>query len=74
MSSKGIGGKPDSPGPPSQPPASPPSAPPVKKKVRIRNDGKWVDVDIDGEVVKGRFKYVKFIDDDGLETYWISPE
>jgi hypothetical protein len=29
---------------------------------------------VDGEVKKGRFKYVKFVDDDGLDTYWISPE
>ena len=64
---------PSPPGPPKLP--QPPSAtPPIKKKVRIRKDGKWANVDIDGEVVKGRFKYVKFIDDDGLETYWISPE
>jgi len=62
MSGKGTG-KPDSP------------RPPVKKKVKIRKGGKWVDVDVDGEVVKGRFKYVKFVDsDDGLETYWISTE
>jgi len=67
MSGKDTGGKPDSP--------RPPSTPPVKKKVKIRKGGKWVDVDVDGEVVKGRFKYVKFVDsDDGLETYWISTE
>jgi len=70
MSGKDTGGKP---GPPGQPPASP-GKPPVKKKVKIRKGGKWVDVDVDGEVRKGRFKYVKFIDGDGLETYWISPE
>jgi len=46
-----------------------------KKKVRIRKPGKWVDVDVDGEIVKGRFRYVKFTDsDDGLETYWLAPE
>jgi len=66
MSGKGAGGKPDSPGTP--------STPPVKKKVKVRKGGKWVDVDVDGEVKKGRFKYVKFVDDDGLDTYWISPE
>jgi len=70
MSGKDTG---DKPGSPDQPPASP-GKPPVKKKVKIRKSGKWVDVDVDGEVRKGRFKYVKFVDDDGLETYWISPE
>jgi len=71
MSGRGTGGKPDAPG---QPPASP-GQPPGKKKVKIRKGGKWVDVDVDGEVVKGRFKYVKFVDsDDGLDTYWISQE
>ena len=64
MSGKGTG-KPDASG----------KQPPGKKKVRIRKDKKWVDVDVDGEVKKGRFKYVKFVDDDdGLDTYWISPE
>jgi len=63
MSGKGTG-KPGSPG----------KQPPGKKKVKIRKDKKWVDVDVDGEVKKGRFKYVKFVDDDGLDTYWISPE
>jgi hypothetical protein len=48
---------------------------PVKKKVKVRKGKKWVEVDVDGEVKKGRFKYVKFVDDDdGLDTYWISPE
>jgi hypothetical protein len=51
-----------------------PIQPPGKKKVKIRKDKKWVEVDVDGEVKKGRFKYVKFVDDDGLDTYWISPE
>ncbi len=45
-----------------------------KEKVKIRKQGKWVEVDADGIIQKGRFKYVKFTDDDGLETYWISPE
>ena len=62
----GKTGKPDSPGPPSTPPG--------KNKVKIRKDKKWVEVDVDGEVRKGRFKYGKFVDDDGLDTYWISPE
>jgi len=57
------GKKPDSPG-----------QPPGKKKVKIRKGGKWVEVDVDEEIRKGRFKYVKFVDDDGLDTYWISPE
>jgi hypothetical protein len=57
-----------------EPPRSPPIQPPVKKKVKIRKDKKWVDVDVDEEIRKGRFKYVKFVDDDGLDTYWISPE
>jgi hypothetical protein len=57
------GKKPDSPG-----------QPPGRKKVKIRKGKKWVEVDVDGEVKKGRFKYVKFVDDDGLDTYWISPE
>ena len=59
---------------PPEPPRAPPIQPPDKKKVKIRKDNKWVDVDVDGEVKKGRFKYVKFVDDDGLDTYWISPE
>lgn len=48
--------------------------PPVKKKVKVRKGKKWVEVDADSEIKKGRFKYVKFVDDDGLDTYWISPE
>jgi len=48
--------------------------PPGKKKVKVRKDKKWVDVDVNEEIKKGRFKYVKFVDDDGLDTYWISPE
>ena len=59
---------------PPEPPRSPPTQPPGKKKVKIRKGGKWVEVDVDGEVRKGRFKYVKFVVDDGLDTYWISPE
>ena len=59
---------------PAPEPPTPPIQPPVKKKVKIRKGGRWVDVDVDGEVKKGRFKYVKFVDDDGLDTYWISPE
>jgi hypothetical protein len=47
----------------------------AKKKAKIRKKGKWDNVDVDGEITKGRFKYIKFTDDDdGLETYWISPE
>jgi hypothetical protein len=57
-----------------EPPRAPPIQPPGKKKVKIRKGRKWVEVDVDGEVRKGRFKYVKFVDDDGLDTYWISPE
>jgi hypothetical protein len=53
---------------------APPVQPPGKKRVRIRKGDRWVEVDVDGEVRKGRFKYVKFVDDDGLDTYWISPE
>jgi hypothetical protein len=56
------------------PQAQPPASPPGKKKVRTRKGKKWVEVDVDGVVQKGRFKYIRFIDDDGLETYWISPE
>ena len=67
MSGKGTGGKPG-------PPDASGKQPPVKKKVKIRKDNKWVDVDVDSKIVKGRFKYVKFVDNDGLETYWISPE
>jgi len=59
---------------PAEPPKSPPTQPPGKKKVKVRKGGRWVEVDVDGEVRKGRFKYVKFVDDDGLDTYWISPE
>ena len=55
--------------PPGQ--ANPPSA---KKKVKIRKGRKLVEVNADAVVQKGRFKYVKFTDDDGLDTYWISPE
>ena len=68
-----MSGKQPTPKPP-EPPGSPPIQPPVKKKVKIRKDKKWVDVDVDEEIRKGRFKYVKFVDDDGLDTYWISPE
>jgi hypothetical protein len=58
-----------------EPPMAPPVQPPGKKKVKVRKGGRWVEVDVDGEVKKGRFKYVKFVDDDdGLDTYWISPE
>jgi hypothetical protein len=58
-----------------QPPATgrPPSDK-GKKKVKIRKGNKWVEADADGEIKKGRFKYIKFTDDDGLETYWIFPE
>jgi len=59
---------------PAPEPPTPPIQSPGKKKVKIRKDKKWVEVDVDGEVKKGRFKYVKFVDDDGLDTYWISPE
>jgi hypothetical protein len=59
---------------PAPEPPTPPVQPPGKKRVRIRKGRKWVEVDVDGEIRKGRFKYVKFVDDDGLDTYWISPE
>ena len=59
---------------PAPEPPTPPVQPPGKKRVRIRKGRKWVEVDVDGEIMKGRFKYVKFVDDDGLDTYWISPE
>jgi len=59
---------------PAPEPPTPPIQPPDRKKVRIRKDKKWVEVDVDEEIRKGRFKYVKFVDDDGLDTYWISPE
>jgi len=68
-----MSGKQHTPKPP-EPPKSPPIQPPGKKKVKIRKDKKWVDVDVNEEIRKGRFKYVKFVDDDGLDTYWISPE
>jgi len=68
-----MSGRQPAPKPP-EPPKSPPIQPPGKKKVKIRKDKKWVDVDVDSEIRKGRFKYVKFVDDDGLDTYWISPE
>jgi len=53
---------------------TPPIQSPGRKKVKVRKGRKWVEVDADSEVRKGRFKYVKFVDDDGLDTYWISPE
>ena len=59
---------------PAESPMAPPVQPPGKKRVKVRKGRKWVEVDVDGEVRKGRFKYVKFVDDDGLDTYWISPE
>jgi len=68
-----MSGRQPAPKPP-EPPKSPPVQPPGKKRVKIRKGRKWVEVDVDGEVRKGRFKYVKFVDDDGLDTYWISPE
>jgi len=72
MSGRGSAGGREN--PPPQPPATgkPPSK--GKRKIKIRKGKKWVEVDADGEIRKGRFKYVKFTDDDGLETYWISPE
>jgi len=76
--SQGGGKPPDVDQPPSagQPPQTPSGGGQGqdKKRVRIRKPGKWVDVDVDAEVRKGRFRYVKFTDDDGLETYWIAPE
>jgi hypothetical protein len=54
------------------PPAG--NQPPGKKKVRIRKGRRWVEVDADDVIQKCRFRYVKFTDEDGLETYWISPE
>jgi hypothetical protein len=66
--------------PPSQAPAADrgkkkaPAADRGKKKVRVRRGGKWTEIDADDVVQKSRFKYVKFTDDDGLDTYWISPE
>jgi hypothetical protein len=59
---------------PTPEPPTPPIQSPVKKKVKVRKDKKWVEVDVNEEIKKGRFKYVKFVDDDGLDTYWISPE
>jgi hypothetical protein len=59
---------------PAPEPPTPPIQPPGRKKVRIRKGDRWVEVDADSEIKKGRFKYVKFVDDDGLDTYWISPE
>jgi len=58
---------------PPQAPSQPPASPPSKKRVRIRKGKRWVEVEVDGVIQKGRFKYVK-LTDDGLETYWISPE
>jgi uncharacterized membrane protein len=52
----------------------PPAYHPDKKKVKIRKQGRWVEVDVDSVVQKGKFRYIKFTDEDGLETYWISPE
>lgn len=45
-----------------------------KKKAKIRKGKRWVEVDADYEVRKGKFRYVKSTDEDGLETYWLSPE
>lgn len=53
---------------------TPPKSPSGKKKAKIRKGKRWVEVDVDNEVSKGRFRYVKFTDEDGLETYWLSPE
>jgi len=68
-----MSGRQPTPKPP-EPPMAPPVQPPGKKRVKVRKGKKWVEVDADSEVRKGRFKYVKFVDDDGLDTYWISPE
>jgi hypothetical protein len=58
--------------PPQPPTADQPPSDKGKKKVKIRKRGKWVEVE--GDVVqKGRFKYVEFTDDDGLDTWWIVP-
>ena len=48
-----MSGKQPTPKPP-EPPKSPPIQPPGKKKVKIRKGKKWVEVDVDGEVKKGR--------------------
>jgi hypothetical protein len=56
------------------PPKSPSGSDKGKKKAKIRKGKRWVEVDVDDEVRKGRFRYVKFTDEDGLETYWLSPE
>jgi len=72
MSGKGSAGVRENP-PPRPPATGKPLSGRGKRKVKIRKEKKWIEVE--GDVVqKGRFKYVKFIDDDGLETYWISPE
>jgi len=73
MSGRGSAGGREN--PPPQPPATDKSpSDKGKKKTKIRKGKKWVEVSADGEIRKGRFKYVRFTDDDGLETYWISPE
>jgi len=68
-----MSGRQPTPKPP-EPPMAPPVQPPGKKRVKVRKGRKWVEVDVNEEIKKGRFKYVKFVDDDGLDTYWISPE
>jgi len=73
MSGRGSAGGREN--PPPRPPATGQSpSGKGKKKAKIRKGKRWVEVDVDDVVQKGRFKYVKFTDDDGLETYWISPE
>lgn len=55
-------------------PKSPAGSGKDKKKAKIRKGKRWVEVDVDDEVRKASFRYVKFTDEDGLETYWLSPE
>ena len=45
-----------------------------KKVEKIRKGKKWIEVEVQDEKKKGPFKYVKFVDEDGLETWWITVE
>ena len=52
-------------------PLTPPGLPQKGQKVRIRAHGKWKDVNAQDSAKKVGFIWVKYIDDDNLETWQI---
>ena len=51
-----------------------PKVPEPKKVKKIRKNKKWVEVEVQDEKKKGPFRYIKFVDEDGLETWWMAVE